>query len=94
MLESLPLDIQHFIQAQVSSGKYSSEAEVVVQAVQLLRQRDDDYCRLQAEIQRRFAAVDAGDYIELNGDEDLADFFAEIKQEVDDELARERGGPK
>ena len=75
MIESLPSDIQHFIQAQVSAGRYFSEADVVVRAVQLLREREDDYHRLQAEIQRRFAAVDAGDYIELNGDEELVQFF-------------------
>jgi Arc/MetJ-type ribon-helix-helix transcriptional regulator len=40
MIESLPADIQHFIQAQVSAGKYPTEADVVLQALVLLR--DDE----------------------------------------------------
>ena len=90
MIESLPSDIQHFIHSQVSAGNYPSETDLVVRAVQLLRDREDDYHRLRAEIQRRVSAVDAGDFIELQSDEELAGFLAEIKQEGDDELARER----
>jgi putative addiction module CopG family antidote len=92
MIESLPSDIQHFIHAQVSLGKYSSEADLVEKAVRLLRDREDDYQRLRAEIRRRLAEVDAGNYIELNGDEELANFFDEIMREVDAELAGKRGG--
>jgi putative addiction module CopG family antidote len=82
MIEPLPSDIQHFIQAQVSTGKYSSETDVVVHAVKLLREREEDYHRLRTEIQRRLKSLDEGNYIELNGDEELAQFFEELKQEV------------
>jgi Arc/MetJ-type ribon-helix-helix transcriptional regulator len=92
MIESLPSDIQHFIHAQVSLGKYFSNVDLVEKAVRLLRDREDDYQRLRAEIRRRFAEVDAGNYIELNGDEELANSFDEIMREVDAELAGKRGG--
>lgn len=82
MIESLPSDIQHFIQVQVSAGKYSSETDVVVEAVKLLRDHEENYQRLRAEVQRRLKSVDEGNFIELNGDEELAQFFEELKQEV------------
>jgi putative addiction module CopG family antidote len=90
MIESLSSDIQHFIHTQVSMGKYSSEADLVEQAVKLLRDREDDYQQLKTEIRRRFADVDAGNFIELNGDEELANFFGEIKREVDAELIAQK----
>lgn len=87
MIESLPSDIQHFIQAQVSTGRYSSEADVVVEAVKLLRDQEENYQRFRAEVQRRLQSLDEGNYIELNGDEELAQFFEELKQEVRDKYA-------
>ena len=90
MIQSLPTDIQHFIHSQVSAGRFPTEEAVVVRAVELLREREDDYQRLRADIQARLAAVDAGDYIELNGDEELAAFFEDLKKEVNEELDRER----
>ncbi|MEX2141566.1 MAG: type II toxin-antitoxin system ParD family antitoxin [Pirellulales bacterium] len=82
MIESLPSDIQHFIQAQVSAGKYSSEADVVIEAVKLLRDQEENYQRFRAEVQRRLKSLDEGNYIELNGDEELAQFFDGLLQEV------------
>jgi putative addiction module CopG family antidote len=90
MLESLPLDIQHFIHAQVTAGKYSSEVDVVVAAVKVLRDQDEDYQHLRTEIQRRLKSLDEGNYIELNGDEELDQFFDVLLGEVEQNLSAER----
>ena len=82
MIESLPADLQHFIQAQVSAGNYSSEIEAVTQAVKLLRDQDESDKQFRAEVRRRVKSVDDGNYIELRGDAELASFFEQIKQEV------------
>jgi putative addiction module CopG family antidote len=85
MIESLPSDIQHFIRDQVSTGRYSSEADVVADAVKLLRDQEENYERFRAEVQRRLKSLDGGNYIELNGDEELAQFFEELLQEIEAE---------
>jgi putative addiction module CopG family antidote len=82
MIESLPSDLQSSIRAQVLAGNYSSESEVVTKAIRLLRDQQENYERFRAEVQRRLKSLDEGDYIELNGDEELAQFFEELKQEV------------
>jgi putative addiction module CopG family antidote len=87
MIESLPADVQHFIQSQVSAGNYPSAVDVVIDAVSRLREHEENYQRLRAEVQRRLKSLDEGNYIELNGDEELAQFFDELKQELRDKYA-------
>jgi len=94
MIESLPSDLQHFIQAQIAAGNYTSEAAVVTRAVELLREQQDDYHRLRAEVQRRIRLLEQGDYIELQGDEELRKFFDDIMQEVEQKLSIERQDAK
>jgi putative addiction module CopG family antidote len=82
MIESLPSDLQSSKRAQVLAGNYSSESEVVTKAIRLLRDQQENYERFRAEVQRRLKSLDEGDYIELNGDEELAQFFEELKHQV------------
>ena len=46
MILHLPEDLEHFVQAEVSSGHFASEEEAITQAVRLLRQRGHE---LQAQ---------------------------------------------
>jgi Arc/MetJ-type ribon-helix-helix transcriptional regulator len=87
MIESLPADLQSFIRAQVLAGNFSSESDVVTQAIPLLPDQEENYLLFRAEAQRRLKSLDEGNYIELNGDEELAQFFEELKQEVRDKHA-------
>jgi hypothetical protein len=59
--------------------------------VKQLRDQQDDYERLRAEVQRRLKSLDDGNYIEPNGDEELAQFFEELKQEVHEKHAVKQG---
>jgi hypothetical protein len=43
---------------------------------------NEQYRRLREEVRRRVADLDAGHGIEVNSDEQLAAFFAEIEEEV------------
>jgi hypothetical protein len=54
-----------------------------------MRDEEENYKRFRAEVQRRIKSLDEGNYIELNGDDELARFFEELLQEV-----RERHGVK
>ena len=90
MIEGLPPELQDFVQAQVAAGNYSSETEVVVHSVQLLRAEQENYERFRAEVRRRLKSLEAGNYIELNGDEELDQFFDELLDEVTRKLPAEK----
>jgi hypothetical protein len=49
---------------------------------------DERYHQLREEIQRSIADLDAGHGTEINSDEELAAFFAEIEEEVRREAGR------
>jgi Arc/MetJ-type ribon-helix-helix transcriptional regulator len=42
MIESLPRELQTFVQAQVAAGNYASETEVIVRRVMLLRAEQEN----------------------------------------------------
>lgn len=71
MVQNLPTDLQRFVEDQVTLGRYSSQEEVLASAVRLLKDRDENYQRFKAEVQRRIASAKAGNYVELVGEEAL-----------------------
>jgi antitoxin ParD1/3/4 len=46
----LPPEIEQFVEQEVATGAYSSRDELIIAAVQLLRQRQADLSRLRADI--------------------------------------------
>ena len=88
MIESLPSDLQHFIQTQVAAGNYQSEAAVVTRAVELLRDQQDDYRRLRAEVQQRIRSLEQGNYVKFESDDELQRHFDGIKQQLREKYAR------
>jgi putative addiction module CopG family antidote len=82
MVTVFPPDITQFIQEEVAAGHYSSEQEVVQEAVRFFRESRDKYSQLREEVRQRIAGLDAGLGIEIEDDEHLASFFDEIEAEV------------
>lgn len=90
---SFPPDLVHFVQQELASGKYRTEQELVHAAVRAMRDQESSLQRFRAGLQKRLEEIDRGEVIELEGDDALQDFFAEIEAEVDAELAaREKHG--
>jgi antitoxin ParD1/3/4 len=83
-----------FIQAGVTSGRFSNASEVVREGLRLLEQREqEDKAKLEwlrAAAKEGFDAADGGDYVTLNSEEDLDDFLDRIHKEVSAELTAER----
>ena len=50
MTVAFPPDIESFVEREVSSGAYGSREELIVAAVELLKQRQADLARLKADI--------------------------------------------
>jgi putative addiction module CopG family antidote len=60
-LKGLPADLEHFIHQELARGKYPSEADLVTEAVRLLRERERRLEELRKELQPALEALDRGD---------------------------------
>ena len=70
----IPEELARFIHAIVAEGRYHTENEVVLAALQLLEREESDYQenleQLRVEVQKGKDAIDEGNYIELNSSEE------------------------
>jgi antitoxin ParD1/3/4 len=76
----LPADLSQFVKAEVASGNFASEEQVVIESLQLLRERKQKLERLRAEIQAAEEQIERGAYTEYD-EESLRALFEEIKRE-------------
>ena len=81
---NLPPDIERYVEEKVAAGRYSSAGEVVLSALELLRQRDmsrqERLEHLRRDIEEGRQAVRRGDV------SDVEEVIAELKQ-LDEDLA-------
>ena len=65
---SLPLDVEIFVQRQLSNGKYQDATEVIVAAIALLQQQEDIYRgrlnELQADARIGLEASERGEVVD------------------------------
>lgn len=59
MSQVLPQDVQAFVDHAVSCGQYSSEAELLAQAVRVLREVTERHQALREDILEAIAELDA-----------------------------------
>jgi len=75
-----------FIRKKLNSGRYSNASEVVRDALRRLEQDElieeqrtiADPDNVREAVLEGLASIERGDYIELNGDAELKEFFADI----------------
>ncbi len=83
-----------FIDAGVSSGRFSNASEVVREGLRPLEQREqEDRAKLKwlrAAVKEGTDAIDRGDYTALDSDRDVKDFLRQIRREISGEIAAER----
>ena len=77
-LNGLPVDLEDFIRQELARGKYQSEADLVAEAVRLLRERERRLEELRKEIQPALEALDRGEYTEYD-ETSLRDMFEDVK---------------
>ena len=90
MSTALPSDLQQFVAQELAAGHYASEEELVASAVRRLRDDEERVRQFKAELQGRIDALDRGEGIELNSDEEMEQFLDQIDAEVDAEIAARR----
>ena len=83
-----------FIETGITSGRFSNASEVVREGLRLLEQREkEDKAKLEwlrAAAKEGFDAIERGDYVTLNSEEEIGAFLREIHEEVSAKLAAER----
>jgi putative addiction module CopG family antidote len=79
---TLPKSLEALIRRKVDDGHYSTEDEVVADALRLMQARDEaaqiKRTRLQDAIDRGYEDVSTGKVIRLEGDDQIDAFFADL----------------
>ncbi len=85
----------HFVQRQVSSGRYSNASEIVREALRLLEEQEQErQAKLKAlrqAAQQGFAEIDQGQGIVLKGKKAVKQFITQIEAEVRSKAAKNGG---
>lgn len=79
---TIPKSLEDLVRQKVEEGRYTTEAEVVADALRLMEARDKaaqiKRARLQDMIDRGYEDVDAGKVIQLENDDQIDAFFADL----------------
>src|ERR1700681_1619169 len=83
-----------YIEAGITSGRFSNASEVVREGLRLLEQREqEDKAKLEwlrAAAKVGFDDIERGDYLTLRSDREIEDFIHQMGKEVSTELAAEK----
>jgi putative addiction module CopG family antidote len=79
---TIPKSLEALVRQKVDEGRYSTEDEVVADALRLMEARDEavriSRSRLQDAIERGYEDVANGKVISLESDDQIDAFFAEL----------------
>lgn len=79
---TIPKSLEALVRQKVEEGHYTTEDEVVADALRLMQARDDvaeiKRARLKDAIERGYQDVAAGKLISLEGDDQIDAFFADL----------------
>ena len=79
---SLTPSLEQFVWDRAGSGDYNNASEVVREAIRLLKRTEERRAlkmeRLRAALREGDEALARGDFTDLNSDQELDEFFAEL----------------
>lgn len=85
--------LDHFVESEVTSGRYGNASEVVRESLRLLEKRQqEDQAKLEwlrAAVKKGLDQIDAGEGIEFSSMDDLGAYIHQLGQEAAIELADE-----
>ena len=91
---NLTEDFDSFIEAGITSGRFSNASEVVREGPRLLEQRElEDKAKiewLRAAAKEGFDDIERGDYVTLRSGKAIDDFIDQLGEEASAEFAAER----
>ncbi len=74
-----PPELDQIVQQELAAGSYRSEDELLLEAVRLLHQREQDLRDFKAQLQGRLERLDRGEGIEIEDEEALRAFFDDVQ---------------
>jgi antitoxin ParD1/3/4 len=83
---SLTPELEKLVQAKVESGRYTSESEVVEEALRLLEEREVHLNELRARVDKALAEADRGEVV------DGEEFMQRMLDELDLQEAQRKAG--
>lgn len=86
MTVSLSPELEKLVQAKVESGRYTSESEVVEEALRLLEEREVHLNELRARVDKALAEADRGEVV------DGEEFMQRMLDELDLQEAQRKAG--
>lgn len=87
MLESYPPEIQAFVQRKIAAGVFRSADEFALEAAELYFEMDRRREDLNAKVAEGIAQLESGEYIDVDGDEELRAYFDDVKRRGREKLA-------
>jgi Arc/MetJ-type ribon-helix-helix transcriptional regulator len=72
-------ELQQLLRQELAYGSYSSEDELLLEAVRLLHQREEDLRRFKAQLQGRLDRLDSGDVLSFEDEAALRAFFDDVQ---------------
>src|SRR5437588_3238747 len=85
---------ERFIEAGITSGRFSDASEVVREGLRLLEQREqEDKAKLEwlrGAAKEGFDDIERGDYVTLRSDQEIDDFVDQVRREVSEKLVAEK----
>jgi antitoxin ParD1/3/4 len=88
-LNRLPTDLAQFVEQELATGKYQTEADLVCEAVRLLREREQRLSDLRQEILPALAQLDQGNYTTYD-EQGLREMIDDVKARGRTRLAERR----
>ena len=79
MSYGFPTELQQLVREELATGVYSSEDELLMEAVRLLHQRETDLRNFKSQLQNRLDRLDRGEGIELENEAALRAFFDDVQ---------------
>jgi Arc/MetJ-type ribon-helix-helix transcriptional regulator len=87
MLEAYPPDLRDFVAQKIAAGEFKSADEFAIHAAKVYREMDRRHRELKESVAEAIAELESGNYIELKGEDELHEFFEELKREGRKRLA-------
>jgi antitoxin ParD1/3/4 len=82
--------LEQFVLDQLASGKYQSSSDVVCDAVRLLRDRERRREELRKEVNRGIEQLEHGQFVELDSEAALQEFFDSVEARGQQRLSAKR----
>jgi Arc/MetJ-type ribon-helix-helix transcriptional regulator len=88
-----PPELGQIVQQELAAGSYHSEDELLLEAVRLLHQREQDLREFKAQLRGRLERLDRGEGIEIEDEEALRAFFDDVQARGQQRYEESRNAP-